>query len=270
MHEGAASEPRSVLLWENGTVRRVRDQLAVEEPLQIRVDTAPFVVTMRTPGHDDELAAGFLLTEGVLQKRRDLLRVAPLQRNSSGNVIDVFLRPQPAPRRKLPVRRFLSASSCGLCGKTAIEEVRRDLPKVKSRLRYRAETLLRLVPALREQQAVFNRTGGLHAAALFNSQGSLLVLREDIGRHNAVDKVVGYGLLTARLPFDRHVLLVSGRASFEIVQKALAAGIPIVASVSAPSHLAVAFARRSGQTLVGFLREHRFNIYTHPARVRLR
>jgi len=141
---------------------------------------------------------------------------------------------------------------------------------VRSPLRCRAETLLRIAPALREQQAVFNRTGGLHAAALFNSRGRLVVMREDIGRHNAVDKVVGYGLLGGRLPFNRHLLLVSGRASFEILQKALAAGIAMVASVSAPSHLAVAFAQRSGQTLVGFLREERFNVYTHPERVRFR
>jgi FdhD protein len=248
----------------------VRDQLAVEEPLQLRVDTAPFVVTMRTPGNDDELAAGFLFTEGVIQTRRDLLRLAPFPRNADGNVLDVFLRPSPARDHQRPARRFLSASSCGLCGKTALEEIHRHLPKVRSPLRCRAETLLRIAPALREQQAVFNRTGGLHAAALFNSRGRLVVMREDIGRHNAVDKVVGYGLLGGRLPFNRHLLLVSGRASFEILQKALAAGIAMVASVSAPSHLAVAFAQRSGQTLVGFLREERFNVYTHPERVRFR
>ncbi len=258
-----------VLRWQAGAApARRADELAAEEPLEIRVDTRPVVVTMRTPGHDAELAAGFLLTEGLIRRRTDLLRVTPHPRNRAGNVLEIFLAPGVSVDFARLTRHVYASSSCGLCGKASIEAVHQQFPKVRSRVRFRAATLLRLPEELRRRQQAFDRTGGLHAAAVFDAAGRLVVLHEDVGRHNAVDKVIGHGFLEEVLPFDRHVLVVSGRASFEILQKALAARIPLVAAVSAPSSLAVEFARRSGQTLVGFLRGDRMNIYTHARRVR--
>ena len=247
---------------------RRADELAAEEPLEIRVDTRPVVVTMRTPGHDAELAAGFLVTEGLIRHRSDVHRVTPHPRNRAGNVLEIFLAPGVSVDFSRLTRHVYASSSCGLCGKASIEAVHQQFPKARSRVRFRASTLLRLPEELRRRQDTFDRTGGLHAAAVFDAAGRLVVLREDVGRHNAVDKVIGHGILNGLLPFDRHALLVSGRASFEILQKALAARIPVVAAVSAPSSLAVEFARRSGQTLVGFLRRDRMNVYTHADRVR--
>ena len=259
---------KRVLRWELGTppTRRL-DALAVEEPLEIQVDTRPIVVTMRTPGHDEELAAGFLLGEGIIHRREDVLRIAPHVRNRLGNVLGVFLTPGTEVDFARLTRNVYASSSCGLCGKASIEAVHQRFPPVKSKLVVRSKMLLELPALLRAGQAAFERTGGLHAAAIFDSHGQLIVLREDVGRHNAVDKVLGYGLRQGLLPFHRHILLVSGRASFEIVQKALSAGLPIVAAVSAPSSLAVQFAAESGQTLVGFLREAKLNVYAHPARI---
>jgi len=258
-----------VLRWQAGTAPARRgDELAAEEPLEIRVDTRPVVVTMRTPGHDAELAAGFLLTEGLIRRRPDLLRVTPHARNRAGNVLEVFLAPGVSVDFARLTRHVYASSSCGLCGKASIEAVHQQFPKTHSRVKFRASTLLRLPEELRRRQDAFDRTGGLHAAAVFDAAGQLVVLREDVGRHNAVDKVIGHGFLDELLPFDRHALVVSGRASFEILQKALAARIPVVAAVSAPSSLAVEFARRSGQTLVGFVRGDRMNVYTHAERVR--
>ena len=249
------------------TPRHQWDELAVEEPLEILVDTVPISVTMRTPGHDAELAAGFLLGEGLIRGPGDILHIAPGKRNLHGNTIEVFLAPDVTVDLKRLRRHGFISSSCGLCGKTSIREVRQRFPKVTSRFAVTHAQLLGLPPSLRAQQSIFTRTGGLHAAGLFDGEGRLLVLREDIGRHNAVDKILGHALVQGWLPLSRHVLLVSGRASFEIVQKALAAGVAVVAAVSAPSSLAVEFAVSSGQTLIGFLREDRFNVYTHPARV---
>jgi FdhD protein len=263
------THPSFVLRWVRGTrPRRERDELAAEEPLEIQVDTRSVVVTMRTPGHDEELAAGFLFTEGLLKKREDVLKIAPYLRNESGNVLDVFLAPGVAVDFAQLKRNVYASSSCGLCGKASIESVHRHFKKLKGKFTVPASVLVRLPDQLRREQATFERTGGLHAAAVFDARGKLLVLREDVGRHNAVDKAIGYGLLNGLLPFNRHVLLVSGRASFEIMQKALAARIPIIAAVSAPSSLAVGFATESEQTLVGFLRGERMNIYSRPSRIK--
>jgi len=226
----------------------------------------PISVTMRTPGHDDELAAGFLLTENVIRRREDIVRIAPCEKNEFGNTIDVTLAPAVAVDFTRLTRHVFAASSCGVCGKATIDSICHVNPPIDTNLAISASMLAELPAVMRSQQTTFDRTGGLHAAGLFDSRGQLLVLREDVGRHNAVDKVIGHALLNG-FTLDRYVLLVSGRASFEIMQKALAGRIPIVAAVSAPSSLSVSFAQQSGQTLVGFLREARMNIYTHRERI---
>jgi FdhD protein len=246
---------------------RQRDELAGEEPLQIRVDTRPVSVTMRTRGHDEELAAGFLLSEGLVRRREHILSIRPYLRNPDDNILDVFLSPKVKVDFARLTRHVFASSSCGLCGKASIEAVHLHFKPVRTRLKVGPGVLLQLPERMRERQKAFGRTGGLHAAAVFDSKGNLVVLREDVGRHNAVDKVIGYGLLQGELPYDHHVLMVSGRASFEIMQKALAARIPIVCAISAPSSLAVEFARESGQTLVGFLRGETFNLYSHALRI---
>jgi FdhD protein len=255
--------------YDAARVRSCRDELAAEEPLEIRVDTRPVSVTMRTPGYDDELAVGFLLTEGILHSRDDVAKVSLYPHNKAKNVIDVFLSPEVQVDFAQLTRHVFASSSCGVCGKASIDAVHRQFPKIKTAMTVAVETILGLPQQLREAQETFARTGGLHAAAIFDADGKLVVVREDIGRHNAVDKVVGHGFLKGLL-FERHILLVSGRASFEILQKALAARIPIVAAVSAPSSLAVEFARRSGQTLIGFLRGETMNVYSHAARIAVR
>jgi FdhD protein len=258
---------KQVVRWNAGRAQRVTDELAIEEPLEIRIDATPLLVTMRTPGHDEELAAGLLFSEGLIRSRADLRAVRPNARNRSGNSIDVFLAPGVEMSHSRMARHGFAASSCGLCGKESIRAVHRRIKPVSSRLKVRAELLGRLPEKLRGSQPTFERTGGLHAAGIFTPEGQLIVAREDIGRHNAVDKVIGFGLLNGLLPFDKHVLVVSGRASFEIMQKSLAARVPIVCAVSAPSSLALEFARASRQTLVGFLREERMNVYAGQARV---
>jgi FdhD protein len=244
------------------------DVLAGEEPLEIRVAGTPVSVTMRTPGHDRELAVGFLLSEGLIASRDDLADVRQAAGGAQRNVIDV--RPVPGVGFDLThlTRHVFASSSCGLCGKATIEAVHQRLAPITADVSVDADVLLALPERLRAAQPDFARTGGLHAAALFDTSGRLLLAREDIGRHNAVDKVLGAGLLAGALPVRAHVLLVSGRASFEIVQKALAGGVPIVAAVSAPSSLAVTLAAESKQTLVGFLRPPHLNVYTHPERIR--
>jgi FdhD protein len=263
------TQTKTVLRWEQGAnPKRQRDQLAVEEPLEIRVDTQSIAVTMRTPGDDSELVAGFLVSEGLIRHRTDILKIVPYARNKPGNVIEVFLSPDvPIDFTRL-TRHVYASSSCGLCGKATIAAVHHQFKKLKMGFKFGAQTLLTLPGQLRQAQEAFEVTGGLHAAGIFDRRGKLLVLHEDVGRHNAVDKVLGYGFLNGLLPFDRHILMVSGRASFEILQKALAARIPIVAAVSAPSSLAVQFASESRQTLVGFLRGERMNVYTKPERLR--
>jgi FdhD protein len=221
---------------------------------------------MRTPGHDDELAAGFLVSEAIVRNRTDLNALVM----SNENAINVQLAATVKFVAASAQRYGTITSSCGLCGKTSIEFIRQQFPLIDfttDRTRITEDHLLALPDRLRSGQGNFARTGGIHAAGIFDTNGESLVVREDIGRHNAVDKAIGRAFLDGRLPLDRHVLVVSGRASFEIVQKALAAGIPIVAAVSAPSSLAINFARECGQTLIGFLRPPTFNVYSHVERV---
>jgi FdhD protein len=249
------------------------DRLATEEPMEIRVHgpgeaPAPLVVTMRTPGNDFELAAGFCLTEGVVTDPAEIASVAYCL-GSEGeqffNIVTVALRrPVVATLRE---RRFVSNASCGLCGKTALDDVEVRCSPVADGPVIAASTVYALPDRLATSQAVFEMTGGLHAAAAFTADGELVAVREDIGRHNALDKLVGEAVLRRRLPLSDTVLLVSGRLSFELVQKAAVAGIPILCAVSAPSSLAVKTAQRFGQTLVGFVRDDRANVYTHPERI---
>ena len=256
------------------TICEELDSLAVEEPLEIRLGGRRFTLTMRTPGHDEELAAGFLMAEGFVNARGELGEIRRL-RDSKGapdpNAIDVVLNVPAAGLRERLQRNFTVSSSCGICGKTSIEALERRIAPITSTAAIATSALLRLPAMMREAQAVFAATGGLHAAALFSlefpDKPSLVVLREDVGRHNAVDKVVGFALAHDLVPLTRHVLMVSGRLSFEIVQKAASAGVPILSAVSAPSSLAVELADDLGMTLVGFLRGPDFNLYAHPERI---
>ncbi len=250
------------------------DVVAREEPLEIRVEGRSVAVVMRTPGHDEELAAGFLVTEGVVRSAREILEISqcPSTGNTHGNVVDVLLAGGAVVDWQNLTRHVFSTSSCGICGKTSIDSVFQRFPSVPApdsakALKVPLHRLTSLPDALRAAQEAFAQTGGLHASAIFDTQGTLLVIREDVGRHNALDKVIGWALRQGRLPFHQQILLVSGRVSFEIMQKALAAGLPIVAAISAPSSLAVDFAAESGQTLVGFLRGRGMNVYTHPWRL---
>lgn len=248
-------------------LRADSDEVAEEEPMEIRVRNRAVSVTMRTPGHDEELAAGFLLTEGILARRADVLRIEPCALDRGGNVLNVMLAEKTSVNFERLTRHVFASSSCGLCGKATIDAVHQRLDPIDDDVRVRADVLLSLPDRLREAQQTFDRTGGLHAAGIFTCEGEPLVIREDVGRHNAVDKVLGYGFLHGLLPFTRHVMMVSGRSSFEIMQKALAGRVPIVAAVSAPSSLAVEFAKDSGQTLAGFIRAQRMNVYTEPQRI---
>jgi len=263
-----------------GSVKTVEDMTAREEPLEIRVEGRSVAVVMRTPGHDEELVAGFLISEGVVKSARDILEISqcPSTGNVHGNVVDVLLAGSAVVNWESLTRHVFSASSCGICGKTSIESVFQRFPVLSSRFTVSADhetgvfvaspELIATFPSkLRSAQETFTQTGGLHACAIFDEHGELLVLREDVGRHNALDKVLGWSLQQKLLPFQRHILLLSGRVSFEMMQKALAAGVPIVAAISAPSSLAVQFAEESGQTLIGFLRGETMNVYTHPQRV---
>ncbi|MBW3623575.1 MAG: formate dehydrogenase accessory sulfurtransferase FdhD [Armatimonadetes bacterium] len=253
------------------------DLLTTEEPLEIRLapsDSPPFplTVTMRTPGHDFELSAGLLFAEGILAAPDQIRRIAYCREVARSeqqyNVVTVELRPGVQPEIPDSGRRFGMTAACGVCGKTSLEALkRRGLMPMEDPRTLVASTLLSLPAVLREQQTLFNKTGGIHAAALFDEETRLVTLREDVGRHNAMDKIVGERFLVGKLPIRGHVLLVSGRPGFEIVQKAAAAGIPILAGVSAPSSLAVETAREFGMTLIGFLREDRFNVYSGEERV---
>jgi len=254
--------------------RRRPDVLAAEEPLEIRVGGRALAVTMRTPGNDVELAHGFLLTEGVLGTREDVATARYCdgvddQGRNTYNVLDIALADGVPPPETGVERNFYTTSSCGVCGKAALDAVklRSRFPSADSPFEVKSEVLAGLPDALRTRQKVFASTGGLHAAALFTPDGSLDVVREDIGRHNAVDKVLGWALLEGRIPAPGHGLLVSGRASFELVQKAAMAGIGFLAAVSAPSSLAVELAEENGMTLVGFLRGDSMNLYTGDQRL---
>ncbi|ONI77028.1 sufurtransferase FdhD [Actinosynnema sp. ALI-1.44] len=257
-----------VKLSPNGR-RRTPDVLAAEEPLEIRVGGKALAVTMRTPGHDVELAHGFLLTEGVIGDKEDVLTarycdsVDDNGRNTY-NVLDLALAPGVPPPATGVERNFYTTSSCGVCGKAALDAVRlktRHSPAGDTTT-FSPAVLTALPDALRQAQRVFDSTGGLHAAGLFRADGTMLVVREDVGRHNAVDKVMGWALLNDHIPLTGTVLMVSGRASFELVQKAAMAGVPVLTAVSAPSSLAVELAEESGMTLAGFVRGDSMNVYT--------
>jgi FdhD protein len=264
MKESGIDSQKIIRRKRDGDLEYQPDDLTIEEPLEIRIGRKALATTMRTPGHDEELAAGFLVSEAIVHKREEIAKISA----SRDNIVIVDLAA--GLKAKLgTARRFGTiSSSCGICGKESIEAIRQNFPAIRSsNIRIDIDTLLSLPAVLRKHQGDFARTGGIHAAAVFDLGGGLKIVREDIGRHNAVDKVIGRAFLDGLLPLDRHLLLVSGRASFEIMQKALAAGIPIVAAVSAPSTLAVSFARESNQTLIGFLRPPSFNIYSHIERV---
>ena len=243
------------------------DVLAVEEPLEIRIGGRSVAVVMRTPGHDRELAAGFLVTEGLLRHRDDLLDIVRcgIATNSAEdgneNVLDVVLAPGVEVDLGRLTRHVFTSSSCGICSKATIDAVHAQFAPIAVALSPRRRVLAELPARLREAQQGFTATGGLHASALFDAAGKLDLAREDVGRHNALDKVIGQAFFADRLPLSDRILLVSGRVSFELMQKALAAGIPCVAAISAPTTAAVEFAQASGQTLVGFLRGERMNVY---------
>jgi FdhD protein len=259
--------------WKEGRVEARQDDLAAEEPLEIRIGERPLTVTMRTPGHDFELAAGFLFTEGIVERAEQIVSIcepAGVKFTERGNIVEVELATDVKLDLESTQRNFFAASSCGICGKASIDSVRRrGVRAANPGFRISPEVLCRLPETLRASQEVFSRTGGLHAAALFDRDGALLVEREDIGRHNAVDKIVGWALREHHLPLAECALMVSGRGGFEIIQKAAVAGIPVVASVSACSSLAVRLAREVGMTLVGFLRGQRFVVYAGAQRLGL-
>ncbi|MDR3762790.1 MAG: formate dehydrogenase accessory sulfurtransferase FdhD [Acidobacteriota bacterium] len=251
--------------WVDGQVRPVDDFLVREEPLEIRIGMRPISVTMRTPGHDRELAAGFLFTEGILSCGA---QIAAIEEVAKGNRVTVTLSEGETVDEESTQRNFYTTSSCGVCGKATLNAVHvRGIKRVAEGQRLASPLLFDFADRLRQGQAVFERTGALHGAALFRANGELLVLREDVGRHNAVDKVIGWALLNNLTPLSDCVLMVSGRGGFEIVQKAVVAGIPILASVSAPSDLAVKLAREFGMTLAGFVRGQRFVIYSGAERL---
>jgi len=278
---GRATDRRTVITIDTGgrgVVER-RDTLAAEEPLEIRVGPAgparrrPLAVTMRTPGDDLDLAIGFLLTEGVIRAAGDVVTAqlcAGTDTPNTYNVVDVVLAGHVPPPETDPARNFYTTSSCGVCGKASIDAIRTrsQFDVAGDPVGVDAGVLAALPDRLRAAQRVFERTGGLHAAGLFTASGELVVLREDVGRHNAVDKVIGWAAREQRLPLRGHVLLVSGRASFELTQKAWMAGLPVLAAVSAPSTLAGDLAAEAGMTLVGFLRGETMNVYTGHHRIR--
>jgi FdhD protein len=263
--------------WSAGRWSESPDSVVTEEPLQLMLDGKPLSVVMRTPGNDLELCLGLMFAEGILRAPEDVSLIhisAEAGETETGirveadlvesNQVDVRFAGEP---RRKPERSMLSSSACGVCGTVLIEDLRRDLAALPDGPELDPSLLPGLVDVLREGQGVFDRTGGLHAAGLFNATGKLLCVREDVGRHNAVDKVVGRALLDGNLPASTSILVVSGRAGYEIVQKSISAGIPLLAAVGAPSSLAVALAREFNQTLVGFLRGDRFNVYAAPERL---
>ena len=245
------------------------DEVAVEKPLEIRIEGKSIAVLMRTPGHDRELAAGFVLTEGIVRDRSEIFEITSCltTEQRAGNIVEITLTdPAKFDAAKLS-RHVFSSSSCGICGKVTIEAALRQFPPIGESPKLKAQTLLGLPQKLAAAQKTFQRTGGLHACALFNSSGDLLLLREDVGRHNALDKLIGHQLLAKRLPLGNFILLLSGRVSFEMTQKALAAGIAVIAAISAPTSLAVEFARANNQTLIGFLRGETMNVYAGAERI---
>jgi len=276
MSRAGRTEAR-VRVVEDGHTHRRSDALATEEPLEIRVEidgrSLPISVTMRTPGADFDLVAGFLLTEGIVDTAADLPRLGYCLDAGGGagqrfNVVTATLRPGLAVDLTRIERHFYTSSACGVCGKASLEQLElRGLRPAAAGPAVAAELIFGLPDSLRAAQGLFHATGGLHAAGLFAPDGRLIAAREDVGRHNAVDKLVGWALFDRRLPLAGHIVVVSGRASFEIMQKCLAAGVPVVCAVSAPSSLAVDVARAFGMTLVGFMRGRRFNVYAGFERI---
>jgi FdhD protein len=273
----ASKTKTRVRVVEDGKVRVRPDKLATEEPMEIRLLTSAsrqtVAVTMRTPGADFELAAGFLYGESIVKSSDDIAKISycvdsDLAAAQQYNIVNVELRAGRDYDLRPLERHFYTTSACGVCGKASLEQLElRGCPVVGPGPEISAETLHSLPEKLREAQGLFDATGGLHAAALFDEDGNLVALREDVGRHNATDKLVGWALLEGRLPLSGHVVMVSGRSSFEILQKCLTAGVPFVCAISAPSSLAVDVAREFGMTLVGFLRERRFNVYAGQERI---
>jgi len=273
----ASKTKTRVRVVEDGKMRVRPDTLATEEPMEIRLLTGgerqTIAITMRTPGADFELAAGFLYGEGIIKSPDDIAKISycvdsDLDAAQRYNIVNVELRGGREYDLRPLERHFYTSSACGVCGKASLEQLElRGCPVALPGPEVSAETLYSLPEKLREAQGLFDATGGLHAAALFDEEGNLLTLREDVGRHNATDKLVGWALLENRLPLSGHIVMVSGRSSFEILQKCLTAGVPFVCAISAPSSLAVYVAREFGMTLVGFLRERRFNFYAGQERV---
>jgi FdhD protein len=276
VHDSPARRPTTptrIRVVDGDLVREQPDRLVTEEPMEIRVgspgrEAAPLAVTMRTPGHDFELAVGFCVSEHVVHRPDDVATVAYCLRGDGPqeyNVVTVTTRtPVDLDAHR---RTFVSNASCGLCGKTTLAQVEAECAPVESDLRVPAAVLVSMPTTLRGAQAVFDATGGVHATGCFAPDGELRVVREDVGRHNALDKVIGWAALSEALPLSDAVCIVSGRVSFEIVQKAAIAGVPVIGAVSAPSSLAVQAAERLGVTVVGFLRGDRFNVYSHPDRI---
>jgi FdhD protein len=255
-----------------------QDPVAIEEPLEIRLGNRSISITMRTPGYDFELAAGFLFNEGIIKSGRDIQEIKycgpDLNKNPRTNVVRVELHPDVKIDLEKLSRHFYTSSSCGVCGKSSIEALKTQSRyplshPVATDMKIDAELFHRLPEILRNSQGVFDATGGIHASALFSTQGNLLILREDIGRHNALDKLIGHALMQNLLPLKDRILMVSGRASFELVQKASMAGVTVFAAVGAPSSLAIELAKECGMTLLGFVRNKGFNIYSHGSRIRL-
>jgi FdhD protein len=262
---------------EEGRARLKSDVLATEEPMEIRLvtgeETRTVAVTMRTPGADFELAAGFLYSEGIINDRDEILKISycvdpEVDAEQQYNIVNVELRPDGEYNLRPLDRHFYTTSACGVCGKASLEQLElRGCPVIPPGPKIPAEVVYSLPGRLREAQRLFDSTGGLHAAALLDATGELVELREDVGRHNATDKLVGWALLEGKLPLSEHIVMVSGRSSFEIMQKCLTAGVPAVCAISAPSSLAVDVAREFGMTLVGFLRGSRFNVYAGFERI---
>jgi FdhD protein len=262
---------RNIVKLSHGERQTREDRLAVEAPLELRLGGKPMTVIMRTPGEasDEELAIGFLYGEGLIKSPADLLglsRPEKLPESERGNVLEIMLQP-PAMKIGFAERNFYSSASCGVCGKTSIASLEVKATLVASELSVSMALLAELPEKLRAAQTVFAQTGGLHASGLFTERGELQALREDVGRHNAVDKLVGWALRSGRLPLSSSVLVLSGRSSFELVQKAIMARIPLIAAIGAASSLAADLAERFGITLVGFLRAATMNVYTHPERI---
>ncbi len=281
VHHSLPAQPHtatvSIDAWKGSRDTARTDEVVVEEPLEIRLAGCSVAVTMRTPGNDFDLATGFLFTEGIISDRDEIASIAYCPSDEGpdgqhGNIVNVNPVNPSVVQPERWTRNFFATSSCGLCGKASIASVRQDALPIDSPIRLTPRVLYCLDDSLRQGQAVFSKTGGLHAAALFDTQGSMLVMREDIGRHNAVDKVIGHAFSEGWVPLRDRILMVSSRGSFEIVQKGLMAGIPVIATVSAPSSLAIDLARSASMTLLGFVRSDgagsgRFNVYAGAERI---